>query len=253
MNSTYIPRVRMFAGPNGSGKTSLVYRLGKEFAPDGVCSIYRFINPDEIAQTLTIRPGLELTEAVSLQDLLDALRLGNRLPHDHPFFSEAELTGTRLYCPASACDGYVAAAVADWQREALLAAKASFTFETVMSHPSKVEFLKRARDAGYRTYVYFIATDSPGLNLERVDNRVALGGHYVPKEKLIERYHRSLQLLPATLADCTRAFIFDNSGAEPICLAEWTPDQELVVKVNLAILPAWYRRLFVLDTPKPNY
>ena len=46
-----------------------------------------------------------------------------------------------------------------------------------MSHRSKTDFFARARAAGYRTYLYFIATESSHLNIYRVRNRTALGGH----------------------------------------------------------------------------
>jgi predicted ABC-type ATPase len=229
----------MFAGPNGSGKTSLAHRLGKEFAPEGVCSLYHFINPDEIARAVDLPAGLELQIPTSADQLFAGLRDSKRVPNDHLFFTHAVLRGSRLHCPASACDAYAAAGLADWLREELLAARSSFSFETVMSHRSKIAFLQRAREAGYRTYLYFVATSRPGLNLERVQDRVDLGGHSVPFDKLIQRYFRSLQLLPDALAHCTRAFIFDNSGNEPVWLAEWTPEQKLKLRVEREPLPAW--------------
>jgi predicted ABC-type ATPase len=61
-----------------------------------------------------------------------------------------------------------------------------------MSHPSKVALLARAQMAGYRTYLYFIATDDPAINISRVRNRVKLGGHAVPEDRIVQRYHRSL-------------------------------------------------------------
>ena len=71
----------------------------------------------------------------------------------------------------------------------------SFTYETVMSHISKVELLNYAKLKGFRTYLYYIATDDPEINISRVKNRVNLGGHNVPENLIIDRYHRSLDLL----------------------------------------------------------
>lgn len=64
----------------------------------------------------------------------------------------------------------------------LLKVRQTFTFETVMSHPGKVALLQQAQQAGYRTYLYYVATD-PEINVSRVANRVALKGHDVPSEK----------------------------------------------------------------------
>jgi len=45
----------------------------------------------------------------------------------------------------------------------------------------------------------------------RVQQRVALGGHAVPENRIATRYQRSLQLLPAAAVQCNRVVLFDNS------------------------------------------
>ena len=67
-----------------------------------------------------------------------------------------------------------AQAMADAQRAACLLGRESFSFETVMSHPSKVDVLRDARGRGFRTLLYFVATESAALNVARVKQRVAL-------------------------------------------------------------------------------
>lgn len=44
-----------------------------------------------------------------------------------------------------AINSYSAALIVEFLRTRLLEEKENFTFETVMSHPSKIEFLKQAR------------------------------------------------------------------------------------------------------------
>ena len=58
-------------------------------------------------------------------------------------------------------DAYLASVVSDFIRHELLAGGVSFTFETVMSSVDKIEFLRKAQNQGYRTYLYFVATDDP--------------------------------------------------------------------------------------------
>ena len=41
----------------------------------------------------------------------------------------------------------------------MIEAKRSFNFETVMSHPSKIEILLRAKAAGFANYLIFVGTD----------------------------------------------------------------------------------------------
>jgi predicted ABC-type ATPase len=110
-----------------------------------------------------------------------------------------------------------------------------------MSHRSKIDFFARAREAGYRIYLYFVATERPDPNVQRVTNRAALGGHGVPENKIRERYERCLQLLGDALTHAVRAFLFDNSGTEPVCLALLTPSGEFRIEVPTNALPNWFR------------
>lgn len=71
----------------------------------------------------------------------------------------------------------------------------------VMSSPDKVDLMKKAQLLGCRTYLYFIATDDPAINVARVKARVNLGGHGVPEDKIICRYPQSLGLLMDGAAD----------------------------------------------------
>ena len=71
--------------------------------------------------------------------------------------------------------------IADFHRNRCLMNGISLSFETVMSHPSKIEFMIRANDAGYDVTLYFICTSDPEINIRRVENRVSLGGHSVPR------------------------------------------------------------------------
>jgi predicted ABC-type ATPase len=147
-------------------------------------------------------------------------------------------------------NSYLASVATDFIRQKLLEQNISFTFETVMSHPSKVEFLKQAQQAGYRTYLYFVATDDPAINISRVQNRVKQGGHGVPEDKITSCYQRSLDLLMDAICHTNRAYIFDNSGEmqNHIWLAEITEGRELELKTEQA--PAWFKRS-VLDKIDP--
>lgn len=108
--------------------------------------------------------------------------------------------------------------IADAERQKRLQEFQSFTFETVMSHPSKVEFFKTCAKSGFDTVLYFVATANPRLNVARVAQRVALGGHDVPADRIRDRYHRTLGLLPEALKIASSAAVFDNSGPDGLKL-----------------------------------
>lgn len=139
---------------------------------------------------------------------------------------------------------YFASVAADFIRQKLLLAEQSFTFETVMSSPDKVSLLEKARGRGYRTYLYFVATDDPIINISRVKHRVKTGGHDVPVDKITSRYYRSLDLLSEAIKFANRAYIFDNSGSGLLLLAEITDAKSIELKTEN--ITDWFNE-YVLD------
>ncbi len=97
------------------------------------------------------------------------------------------------------------------RREELLGLRAGIAFETVFSAPDKVEFLERAKDAGYFIRVFFVGTTDPRINAARVAGRYMLGGHTVPIEKIVSRYERSMAQLASAIAIADRVYLYDNS------------------------------------------
>lgn len=120
--------------------------------------------------------------------------------------------------------------VADHLREEYIKAKESFSFETVMSHPSKLEVLDRARTAGFFIQVFFVGIEHPQINIDRVASRVAQGGHDVPVEKIEPRWKRSMNLAAEAILRSDQAFVFDNSdtefsGTAPRLVLRWKHDR----------------------------
>lgn len=111
-----------------------------------------------------------------------------------------------------------AQAIADERRAAFLANGTSFTFETVMSHPSKVELFAQASAKGFETLLFFVSTGDPALNVARVAQRVALGGHDVPQDRIVSRYARTMALFPLALVIADRAFVYENNGPDGMFL-----------------------------------
>ncbi|KYC42305.1 hypothetical protein WA1_20235 [Scytonema hofmannii PCC 7110] len=106
---------------------------------------------------------------------------------------------------------YQAAQIAEELRQSYIDQRESFAFETVMSHPSKLKLMKQALMSGYQVELVFVATSNPEININRVRQRVAEGGHDVPADKIRERYNRTIELLPAAVEIANRVRIYDNS------------------------------------------
>jgi predicted ABC-type ATPase len=103
--------------------------------------------------------------------------------------------------------------IADRRRDACIEARRSFSFETVMSHPSKVDILVRAKSAGFFVQLFFVGTEDPQISVDRVALRVAQGGHDVPTDRIIARWFRTMGQLSAAIRSSDRAFIFDNTAS----------------------------------------
>lgn len=101
--------------------------------------------------------------------------------------------------------------LADERREACIREKCNFSFETVMSHPSKIDIMRRARNAGFDVTLFFVGTDDPRINIDRVRNRVALGGHDVPEDRIVTRYERTMEAFVEAALVCDESYVFDNT------------------------------------------
>ena len=96
-------------------------------------------------------------------------------------------------------------------REECLRNRRSLIFETVLSTTSKVDFIRRAKEAGFFIRLFFVSTESPLINASRVTARVMKGGHDVPIPKIISRYTKSILNCAAVSPFCDRTYIYDNS------------------------------------------
>ena len=104
-----------------------------------------------------------------------------------------------------------AAQYCEEQREQCLREGQSLIFETVLSAESKVDFIRRAREAGYFIRLFFVSTNHPSINSSRIAKRVMKGGHDVPIPKIISRYQKSIVNCKRCAALADRVYIYDNS------------------------------------------
>lgn len=123
----------------------------------------------------------------------------------------ADLIATIIEPERSESVGYEAAGLAEIIRERLLHEGVSFCFETVFSHPSKIDFMANAKGRGYEVILVYIHLDTPGLNEARVRQRVSEGGHSVPVEKIYSRLPRTVRHIAAALPLVDEARILNNS------------------------------------------
>jgi predicted ABC-type ATPase len=230
----------MFAGPNGSGKSTIKHKLNKSAKWFGT-----YLNPDEIEAAI-LTAGMVETDglAVSTDHLRAYLQTTTVIsPGERDRIMNAvTVDRCRIAAAQSAKDPYLAAALTAYLRHCCVESRRTFTFETVMSHPSKIDVFKATRTLGYRNYLYFIATEDPQINVRRVANRVASGGHDVDITKIIDRYHRTMGLLPDAVRETHRAFFFDSSTPENWHFASYSTEGG--VKLIGDEVPRWFRSVW---------
>lgn len=232
-------RLRIFAGPNGSGKSTIINIIRDNGIDLGV-----YVNADEINLKLLTGEGVNFSD-YNLNIFTNTVQ--NELENT-TFFKEENtkkivtdvifLENNILYCSHKALCEYISAFIADFIRNQLIGICLKFSFETVMSHDSKLEFIKKASDLGYKTYMYFVSLEDPELNKKRVKARVQSNGHDVPEDKIVSRYYKTMGLLYDALKLVDKAYLFDNSGSKYILFAKSVNSEIFIEDVNL--VPQWF-------------
>jgi len=237
-------RLRIFAGPNGSGKSTIITIVKNVGIDMGI-----YVNADEIKKefernsflnfelyTIFVRDN-EFKDEFIKSSFFDIERQNN-------IASFVKVEDNKLYCANEDMYDLISTYTADLIRTRLLENCTKFTFETVMSHPSKIEFIQKAHDSGYKTYLYFVSLEDPELNKERVKARVKLNGHGVPEDKIESRYYRTMDLLFDALKIVDKAFFFDNSGSKSVYFAKYEEGE--IVILSQEEVPQWFHT-YVID------
>lgn len=171
-------RIRVFAGPNGSGKTSLFYGLKND---PKIINKQRHINPDYL-NSLEILDFNQFGLKVEENNLKNCITSSTFYKKSEININDISIKNNRLEIINR--NSYIGAILADFLRNSLLQLdERLFSYETVLSHYSKIDFLKKAKNNGWSIYLYFVSTNDVEINCARVLDRISKGGHSVPRKK----------------------------------------------------------------------
>lgn len=233
----------MFAGPNGSGK-STVYDILKDKFDIGI-----YVNADDIEKKLNHSRKFSLTDYGLSSQITD--EYFSSFIKSHSLFEKAssrgfiidlEFENGKILNPNLKTHSYEASILADFIRNELIKDGKKLTFETVMSHSSKLETLKKSKEKGYKNYLYFISTENVEINKQRVIERVKNGGHPVPVNKIEDRYYRSLEYLMEAIQHTHRTFVFDNSGSNSVLVLDIFDGKKITIHSDS--IPVWIDTYF---------
>jgi len=157
-------------------------------------------------------------------------------------FINADILAKQLYPEQAEQRSYEAAKIAELMRVQLLQQGRTFCFETVFSHPSKIDFVAQAKAMGYEIVLVFIHLDAVSLNQARVAQRVSEGGHSVPADKVSSRIPRVMKNIQQALPLFEHCYLLDNSRMDD-------PFQQIAeihngnVLLKTASVPEWAKNL----------
>ena len=151
-------RLRIIAGPNGSGKSNYFDFLSKEL------NTGYFINADLIENILQNKGFINLNHfniKATKNDFDDFCNeqeskslIEKSLKENHKI--QLKFIENFIIDRLGSNQKYEGSLIASFIRKQLIKSNQSFSFETVMSHGSKLDFIKEAKAQGYATYLYFI-------------------------------------------------------------------------------------------------
>lgn len=133
-------------------------------------------------------------------------------PATHLEFVNADVIAEQRWPDDPAGKSYDAAVLAAERRAELIEARVSFATETVFSHESKLELVGTAVASGYLVTLHIVLVPE-ALAVARVANRVDVGGHTVPPDKIRARYGRLWPLVANAIRVVDDATVYDNSRA----------------------------------------
>ena len=159
-------------------------------------------------------------------------------------FINADILAKQLDPEHTEAASYTAAILAGKLRTKLLITGISFSFETVFSHPSKIDFLAKAKSHGYEIILVYIHLLTDELNQARVAQRVQHGGHSVPADKIVSRIPRTMQYVRDTLPLVDIAKFYDNSShSQPFLSVALLENGQL--QKQMQVLPGWSQEMLV--------
>jgi predicted ABC-type ATPase len=126
-------------------------------------------------------------------------------------------------------------------REKCLRDHQSLIFETVLSAEDKIDYIKRAKEAGFFIRLFFVSTEHPSVNASRIARRVMKGGHDVPISKIISRYYKSIVNCLKALKYADRTYVYDNTAENTEAQILFRMTDGKLAKQYLSELPKWSR------------
>ena len=107
----------------------------------------------------------------------------------------------------------------------------TFGIETTLATRSLLNIVSKAQASGYEVTILYFWLHSPMMAIERVRNRVAAGGHFIPDDVVKRRYYMGLDyFFNYYLPVCDHWILADNSSSPFKVIAQGNKDGQAIIR-----------------------
>lgn len=144
--------------------------------------------------------------------------------------------------------------------ERALAQGLNFAFESTLGARTIPQMLLDGARQGAQVHLWYAGLSSPELHLQRVQARVAAGGHDIPEAKIRERYETSRANLIRLLPHLASLRVYDNSAEgdpkagqrpQPLLLLHMEGGH-IVSHIALDQVPQWAKPVMAVALRRPG-
>jgi predicted ABC-type ATPase len=147
----------------------------------------------------------------------------------HPYLNADEMA-RRIFPEDVEAAAFAAGREMILEMRALVRDGRSFAFESTLAGKSYLRLLEHCKINGWRITLLYFWLPRPEMAIARVARRVSQGGHDIPPDVILRRYHAgvaNMRRLYLPLAD--EAEIYDNTDGRRVLIAERREGLELLV------------------------
>jgi predicted ABC-type ATPase len=102
----------------------------------------------------------------------------------------------------------------------LAESRENFAFETTLASKTFAPWIAQLKVSGYQFHLIFLALSNPELAIERVAERVRMGGHAVPTATIRRRYIAGIRNFFSLYQPLTQSWrVYDNTDSAPRLIA----------------------------------
>ncbi|RZK02461.1 MAG: hypothetical protein EOO43_23395 [Flavobacterium sp.] len=130
------------------------------------------------------------------------------------------------------------------EKDTAIRLRLNYAFETNFSSSNPMASVRQFKDAGYEVHMIYMGLNSLEESIQRVENRVRLGGHKVAEVSIRYNYEHGFKNLYKHFLEFDSITLYDNSissSPEPKIPREILYIMENKLHLNINTYPEWTR------------